>query len=77
MPPKDALFKLGLYQLVSGNSRWTSCSSQVAGDHDVEHEREHEVDGHVEVGDDEGEEGEHAGVAARTDLQSASSPSTF
>ena len=48
---------------------WTSSSSQVSGDHDVEHEREHEVDGHVEVGDDEGEEREDAGVAARTELK--------
>jgi hypothetical protein len=26
---------------------FTSGSRQVSGDHDVEHEREHEVDGHV------------------------------
>jgi hypothetical protein len=43
---------------------YTSCSSEVSGDHDVEHEREHEVHHHVQVGDDEREEGEHSGVAA-------------
>jgi len=67
---KCAKHSLPNYDLASSLKQLTRSSSKVSGNHDVEHEREHEVDGHVQVGDDEGKEGEDASVAARTKLES-------